>query len=294
MSTARARQPLVIDVTNPHIPNIDDPRIKETAEKLPKANPPIIKKIDDELTDEDIKNIVDLYNTGTHVRTISDSLWIELETVRTVVRKKTNCSTMIHPQYTEKFRQKYEKRNRPHLTSQDTLPTEKGEKKRTQVEEKILANTRAKEATAEQDLIHNFSIYTQDNNEPVDEKLISKLVGKSQILTRTEIINILADHGHIKAEDYLEPEVIKKPEPKIEFSEFKKTVKVGDKYKIRSSRGDRRIIVTIEKVYPNVVTTDKGCYQIAELYCGKRIDPDAPPDPQEEEESLFSFLTGED
>lgn len=295
MGTRASKQPLIIDVTNPHIPDIDDPkaRIKETAEKLPKATP-IIRKIDAELTDDDIKCIVDLYNTGSHVRSISNALNIELETVRSVVRKKTGCTTMINPSYTDKFRRKYDQRNRPHYTADDHTPTERGERSRTQNEEKFLANSREREKTAEKDLIDNFLSYTQDDKLPIDEDLIGKLIGKSQILTRTEIINILADHGHINAEDYLDPVVIKRPEPKIGFEEFKKTLKVGDVFRIRSSRGDRRIRVTIQKIYPHVVTTDKGTYQIAELYIGKKIDPDdQTPDPQEDERP-FSFSLEED
>jgi len=282
-------QPVTIEVTNPRIDELEDGRIEQTASKL--------KKIESETTPEDQSKVVELYNTGHHVRTISGMTGIELESVRSIIRKKTNCTTMICPTYTDKFKRKYNKQLREEepddfLSSLYPSKPKKAPKAPTPNEEKFRANSRDKEKTAEKDLIDNFLTLTQEDELPVNEDLISKLIGKSQILTRTEIINILADHGHINAEDYLDP--IKRPEPKMDFAEFKKTLKVGDVFRIRSSRGDGRVRVTIQKIYPNVVTTDKGCYQIAELYIGKKIDPDdQTPDPQEDERP-FSFSLEED
>lgn len=272
-------QPVVVDMSSLADLELEPARLEQTASK--------IKKIEEETSQFDQNKIVELYESGHHVRTISSTLEIELESVRSIIRKRTGLTTMIHPSYTDKFKRKYNKSLR-HQQEEQPQP------KKTQNEEKFAANSRARLQTAEQDLIDNFLTLTQEDELPVNEDLISKLIGKSQILTRTEIINILAEHGHINAEDYLDPVTIKRPEPKMDFAEFKKTLKVGDVFRIRSSRGDGRIRVTIQKIYPNVVTTDKGCYQIAELYIGKKIDPDdQTPDPQEDERP-FSFSLEED
>lgn len=182
----------------------------------------------------DKAKIIELYRKGIPMGKIARLTGYHWNTVRSVVKNETGNYTEVDPKFPKK----------------DEKPI-------------YVAKTRRK--TEEQLKKEVITLY--ESGKSVDE-----IISISKALTRSEIEQILFDKG--KIED--DTGKFTKAASVDQIKEFAATVKPGDKFRISTSNYNstyeyKYINVTVNKTYNKLVSTDKGYFNYADLYYGKRL-----------------------
>ena len=182
----------------------------------------------------DKAKILELYRKGIPMTKIGRLTGYNHNTVRSVVKNETGCYTEVNPKFPKK-------------------------------DDEVVYTAKAHRKTEEELKKEVISLYEEGKS--VDEIII-----KTKALTRTEIEQILFDKG--KIEDDTGKFV--KAASVEDVREFASTVKRGDRFKISNGNynttyDDRYIVVTVQNTYKNLVSTNKGYFNYADLFYGKKL-----------------------
>ena len=182
----------------------------------------------------DKAKIIELYRKGIPMVKIGKLTGYHYNTVRKVVKNETGHCTEVDPKFSKK-------------------------------DDEVIYTAKAHRKTEEELKKEVLSLYEEGKS--VDEIII-----KTKALTRTEIEQILFDKG--KIEDDTDKFV--KAASVEDIREFASTVKRGDRFKISTENynttyADRYIVVTVQNTYKNLVATDKGYFNYADLFYGKKL-----------------------
>lgn len=186
------------------------------------------------------EDMIDLYEHGDSLQSIADYFELPYESVREIIKKETGYYTDKHPIHNK--------------NSYDKLYQEKIEKRK---------------ETLKKQKADVVALYKEG-------KTVEEIVDIVKSFTITEIRKILHDKKLISDEEYdkcisdLDTDQDRDLRKMKSIEEFKKSLKVGDRYSIRTSPITQKT-VTIEKIYPHIVQTDKGCFRINDLLIGKKI-----------------------
>ena len=182
----------------------------------------------------DKAKILELYRKGIPMTKIGRRTGYHHNTVRSVVKNEIGHYTEVDPKF----------------------PTK---------DDEVIYTAKAHRKTEEELKKEVLSLYEEGKS--VDEIII-----KTKALTRTEIEQILFDKGKIKDDT---GKFIKAASVE-DVREFASTVKRGDRFKISNGNynttyDDRYIVVTVQNTYKNLVSTNKGYFNYADLFYGKKL-----------------------
>ena len=182
----------------------------------------------------DKAKIIELYRKGIPMTKIARLTGYHHNTVRSVVKNETGHYTEVDPKFLKK-------------------------------DDEVVYTAKAHRKTEEELKKEVISLYEEGKS--VDEIII-----KTKALTRSEIEQILFDNG--KIEDDTGKFV--KAASVEDIREFASTVKCGDRFKISNGNynttyDDRYIVVTVQNTYKNLVSTNKGYFNYADLFYGKKL-----------------------
>lgn len=182
----------------------------------------------------DKAKILELYRKGIPMTKIARLTGYHHNTVRSVVKNETGYYTEVNPKFPKK-------------------------------DDEVVYTAKAHRKTEEELKKEVLALYEEGKS--VDEIII-----KTKALTRSEIEQILFDKG--KIEDDTGKFV--KAASVEDVREFASTVKRGDRFKISNGNynttyDDRYIVVTVQNTYKNLVATNKGYFNYADLFYGKKL-----------------------
>lgn len=182
----------------------------------------------------DKAKILELYRKGIPMTKIARLTGYHHNTVRSVVKNATGHYTEVDPKFPKK-------------------------------DDEVIYTAKAHRKTEEELKKEVLALYEEGKS--VDEIII-----KTKALARTEIEHILFDKG--KIEDDTGKFV--KAASVEDIREFASTVKRGDRFKISNGNynttyDDRYIVVTVQNTYKNLVSTNKGYFNYADLFYGKKL-----------------------
>lgn len=182
----------------------------------------------------DKAKIIELYHKGIPMEKIARLIGYSHDTVRSVIKNETGHYTEVDP----KFRKK---------------------------DDGIIFPIKAHRKTEDELKKEVLTLYEEGNS--VDE-----IINKTKDLTRTDIEQILFDKGKIEDDTgkFAKAASVK------DIKEFASTVKCGDRFKISTGNyntiySDRYIVVTVQSTYKNIVATNKGYFNYADLFYGKKL-----------------------
>lgn len=186
------------------------------------------------LEESDKAKIIELYRKGIPIAKIGKLTGYHHNTVRSVVKNETGHYTEVDPKF----------------------PTK---------DDEVIYIAKAHRKTEEELKKEVLALYEEG-------KSVNEIIIKTKALTRTEIEQILFDKG--KIEDDTDKFV--KAASVEDIKEFASTVKRGDRFKISTENynttyADRYIVVTVQNTYKNLVATDKGYFNYADLFYGKKL-----------------------
>lgn len=182
----------------------------------------------------DKAKILELYRKGIPMTKIGRLTGYHHNTVRSVVKNETGHYTEVDPKFLKK-------------------------------DDEVVYTAKAHRKTEEE--LKKEVIYLYEEGKSVDEIII-----KTKALTRSEIEQILFDNGKI---EYDTGKFVKAASVE-DIREFASTVKCGDRFKISNGNynttyDDRYIVVTVQNTYKNIVATNKGYFNYADLFYGKKL-----------------------
>lgn len=182
----------------------------------------------------DKAKIIELYRKSIPMTKIARLTGYHHNTVRSVVKNETGHYTEVDPKFLKK-------------------------------DDEVVYTAKAHRKTEEELKKEVISLYE-------DDKSVDEIIIKTKALTRSEIEQILFDNG--KIEDDIGKFV--KAASVEDIREFASTVKCGDRFKISNGNynttyDDRYIVVTVQNTYKNLVSTNKGYFNYADLFYGKKL-----------------------
>ena len=182
----------------------------------------------------DKAKIIELYRKGIPMTKIARLTGYHHNTVRSVVKNETGHYTEVDPKYPKK-------------------------------DDEVIYTAKAHRKTEEELKKEVIALYEEGKS--VDEIII-----KTKALTRTEIEQILFDKG--KIEDDTGKFV--KAASVEDVREFASTVKRGDRFMVSTGNynttyASKYIDVTIQNTYKNLVATNKGYFNYADLFYGEKL-----------------------
>ena len=186
---------------------------------------------------KDMEDMIDLYEHGDTLQSIAEYMDFSYDIVKEIIKRETGYYTDKHPIHSRS----YEKINKERAEKRNELVKEQ----KKQIPELYKAGKTVDEIV---DIVKSFTISE-----------IRKILHDNKLISDEEY------DRHISLVD--EDKDLRKLKTAVEI---RKDLKIGDKFVIKTSLVTQRTI-TIEKIYPNVVMTDKGCFRINDLAIGKKI-----------------------
>lgn len=182
----------------------------------------------------DKAKIIRLYRKGIPMTKIGRLTGYDHNTVKSVIKNNTGFYTEVNP----KFRKK---------------------------DDEVVYIAKAHRKTEEELKKEVIALYEEG-------KSIDDIIIKTKSLTRTEIEQILFDKGKIKDDT---GKFVKAASVK-DIREFASTVKCGDRFRVsignyNTAYDDRYVVVTVQNIYKNLVATNNGYFNYADLFYGKKL-----------------------
>lgn len=182
----------------------------------------------------DKAKILELYSKGIPMTKIARLTGYHHNTVRIVVKNETGCYTEVNPKFPKK-------------------------------DDEVIYTVKAHRKTEEELKKEVLALYEEG-------KSVNDIIIKTKSLTKTEIEQILFDKGKIKDDT---GKFVKAASVE-DIREFASTVKCGDRFKISTGNynttyASKYIDVTVQNTYKNLVATNKGYFNYADLFYGEKL-----------------------
>lgn len=182
----------------------------------------------------DKAKIIELYSKGISMTKIGRLTGYRHNTVKSVVKNETGHYTEVDPKFNKK-------------------------------DDEIIYTVKDYRKTEEELKKEVLSLYEEG-------KSVNDIIIKTKSLTKTEIEQILFDKGKIKDDT---GKFVKAASVE-DIREFASTVKCGDRFKISTGNynttyASKYIDVTVQNTYKNLVATNKGYFNYADLFYGEKL-----------------------